>query len=116
MAQLFDEQVLMERVDGDMDFLEETIAMLDEDSPTLLREIIEAASRRDAEAITKPAHTLKGMLANFCARSAETAAREVEMMGRENRMVDLEAAVALLEKETKNLSVELHGFIEAARQ
>ena len=33
MSSAFDEDALMDRVDGDVEFLEETIAVLDEDSP-----------------------------------------------------------------------------------
>jgi len=116
MSEVFDKQALMERVDNDLEFLEETISMLDEDSPGLLRQIQEAAVRSDAAALVAPAHTLKGMLANFCAAPAETAAREVEMMGRENRMADVESAVATLETESARLRNALHGFLEAAKR
>ena len=50
MLNAFDEQALMERVDGDVEFLDETIAMLDEDSPALLDEIHAAARSGDAAA------------------------------------------------------------------
>ena len=116
MSDAFDARSLMERVDNDWEFLEETISMLDEDSPDLLRQIQEAAARVDAAALVAPAHALKGMLANFCAVPAETAAREVEMMGRENRMADVESAVATLETESERLRNALHGFLEAARR
>ena len=116
MSEVFDEKALMERIDGDLEFLEETISMLDEDSPDLLRQVQEAAVQGDADAAVGPAHTLKGMLANFCATSAETAAREVEMMGREHRMVNIESAVAALQRETERLRDALHGFLEAAKR
>ena len=44
MPDAFDEVALMDRVDGDVEFLEETIAMLDEDSPALLEQIRTAAA------------------------------------------------------------------------
>jgi HPt (histidine-containing phosphotransfer) domain-containing protein len=116
MSEVFDERALMDRIDGDLEFLEETISMLDEDSPDLLRQIQEAAAQVDADAVVGPAHTLKGMLANFCAKSAETAAREVEMMGREHRMINIESAVATLQKETKKLTEALHSFLEDAKR
>ena len=116
MAEAFDERALMERVDGDLEFLEETVAMLDEDGPDLLRQVGDAAGRADAEALVGPAHTLKGMLANFCAAPAESAARAVEMMGRENRMANVAEAVTVLENETKRLGESLHGFLEAAKR
>ena len=49
MSETFDKNSLMDRVDGDTEFLEETIAMLDEDSPALLGQIQTAAAAGDAE-------------------------------------------------------------------
>ena len=111
MSDAFDENALMERVDADVEFLEETIAMLDEDSPALLEQIRAAAQSRDAAALVSPAHALKGMLANFCAPSAEAAAREVEVMGREERLAHVDAAVEKVQRETARLKEALHQFL-----
>ena len=82
MSDAFDENALMDRVDDDVEFLEETVTMLDEDSPALLEQIRVAAASGDAPALVKPAHALKGMLANFCAEPAESAARDAELRRR----------------------------------
>jgi HPt (histidine-containing phosphotransfer) domain-containing protein len=111
MSRAFDENALMERIDGDVGFLKETVAMLDEDSPALLEQIRAAAQLRDAAALVKPAHTLKGMLANFCAPPAEAAARELEMMGREGRLTDLETPANRIQRETERLKEDLHQFL-----
>jgi HPt (histidine-containing phosphotransfer) domain-containing protein len=111
MSDVFDETALMERVDDDIEFLAETIAMLDEDSPPLLEEIQAAVAARDATALVTPAHALKGMLANFCAPSAEAAARELEFMGREDRLTDAEAAADRVQQETDRLREALHEFL-----
>jgi HPt (histidine-containing phosphotransfer) domain-containing protein len=111
MSEIFDENELMDRVDGDREFLEETIAMLDEDSPALLEQIRTAAVSRDAEKLAKAAHALKGMLANFCAEPAEAAASKLEMMGREGRLVDVAAATDRVERETGRLQEALHEFL-----
>ena len=68
MSGAFDEKALMDRVDDDLEFLKETVTMLDEDGPVLLEELRAAVSARDATALVKSAHALKGMLANFCTR------------------------------------------------
>ena len=111
MADAFDENALMERVDGDVEFLDETVAMLDEDSPALLDEIRAAAESGDAAALVKPAHALKGMLANFCAEPAEAAARALETMGREERLAGVDSAVDCVRSETERLRKALHEFI-----
>ena len=68
---------------------------------------------QNAEALATSAHTLKGMLSNFCAPSAEGAARDLEMRGRENRLEDCDAAVTTLADELKRLRTELQAFLEA---
>ena len=113
MSDAFDEDALMDRVDGDLEFLDETVAMLDEDSPVLLEEIRAAVRSRDAAALVKPAHALKGMLANFCAEPAEAAARELELMGREERLVDVAMSADRVQRETQQLQAALHDFLKA---
>ena len=111
MSDAFDENALLEQVDGDVEFLEETIALLDEDSPALLEKIRAAATSRDAAALVTPAHALKGMLGNFCAEPAESAARKLETMAREVRLADVEAAVENVARETERLKAALHEFL-----
>ena len=111
MSDVFDSTALMDRVDDDVEFLEETIAMLDEDSPALLDQIQAAASAGDAVALVGPAHALKGMLGNFCAEQAETAARELEIRGREERLSDIDADIVRVKDETARLIEALHQFL-----
>ncbi len=111
MPDAFDENALMERVDGDVEFLDETITMLDEDSPALLDEIHAAVESGDAAALVRPAHALNGMLANFCAEPAETAARALETMGREGQLADAPAAADRVRRETERLKKALREFL-----
>ena len=113
MSEVFDENALMDRVDDDTEFLQETITMLDEDCPALLEQIRTAAALRDADHLAKVAHALKGMLANFCAEPAEAAARTLETMGREERLDDVEAATDHAQRETERLQAALHEFLRS---
>ncbi|MHC5114056.1 MAG: Hpt domain-containing protein [Planctomycetota bacterium] len=111
MSDVFNETELMDRVDGDLEFLAETIAMLDEDSPALLEQLHVAAEGGDAAALGATAHALKGMLANFCAPAAEAAALELERMGREQRLDDVGAAVVRARAETERVRAALNEFL-----
>ena len=115
MSQPFDEQALLDRVDGDVEFLEETIEMLEEDVPPLVEQLGQATASRNAEAIATSAHAIKGMLANFCAEPAETAARTVETMGRTNQLEEIEAAVEALTRETDRLREALQAFLRTRK-
>ena len=112
MTDLFDEKALLEELEGDIEFLEETIEMLDEDSGELLDQVRAAAVAGDAPGLVKHAHALKGMLGNFCADRAETAAREVEFMGREGRLERAADAVEVLCREVEELRTALHLFLK----
>lgn len=116
MPPAFDHDELMERIDGDFEFLAESIEMLEEDAGPLLEQIRKAAKSRDASALVTPAHTLKGMLSNFCAEASEHTAHELELRGRENRLEDIDPLVDLLDEETKRLRAELHSFVGAHRE
>ncbi len=113
MSQPFDEQALLDRVDGDVEFLEETIEMLEDDVPPLLEQLGQATASRNAEVLVTSAHAIKGMLANFCAEPAEAAARELEMMGREERLVDVAMPADRVQRETEQLQAALHEFLKA---
>ena len=113
MPQTFNQAELMDRIDGDVEFLEECIEIFDEDSAPLLEQIRAAVTVQDAEALVTPAHTLKGMLSNFCAPAAEDAARDLEMRGRENKLQGCDAIVTTLDDELKRLRTELQSFLES---
>ena len=70
-----------------------------------------AAASRDAGNVAEVAHALKGMLASFCAEPAQGAARELEMMGREERLTDVDTAIARVKDETARLTEALHQFL-----
>lgn len=116
MSDPFNKEDLVESIDDDVEFLEETIEMLDEDSGDLLDACRAAATTGDAEALVKPAHALKGMVGNFCAEPAQEAARVVEFMGREKCLGEASAAVETLSQKVAELKTALHAFVEELKQ
>ena len=112
MSDLFDKEALLDGVDGDIEFLDETIAMLNEDSDELLEQARAAVEAQDADALVKAAHALKGMIGNFCAPRAEAVAYQVEAIGRESRLEEAPAAVENLCNEVEGLRIALHAFLE----
>ena len=116
MTLKFDEQALLERVEGDIEFLAETVQMLSEDCLPLIQQIQEAAASRDAYALEKSAHTLKGMFANFCAEPAVAIARELETRAREDKLEGIDSSVHVLLSETEELQSELKIFLLAKMQ
>jgi HPt (histidine-containing phosphotransfer) domain-containing protein len=113
MAQAFDEHELLERVDNDVSFLAETVQMLETDGRSLMAEVKIALAAGDAAGVGRTAHTLKGMISNFCAADVQALALDVEKAGKAGDCaVGIEAA-ARLEPALEDLIAELAAFIKA---
>jgi HPt (histidine-containing phosphotransfer) domain-containing protein len=111
MPRTFDEKELLERVDNDWDFLRDTVQMLADDGPALMAEIRCAAMSGDAAAVGRAAHTLKGMISNFCAPDAHERALAVEQIGRSGDFAPAGAAMERLEKSLDSLIADLTDFL-----
>lgn len=115
MPALFDEAALLDRVDSDWEFLGETVEMLASDGPALLTAIGEALQSRDAAAVGRAAHTLKGMVANFCADGPHARAFELERMGKAGDLSGAAPVLAALDADVQALIAELRTLVARAR-
>jgi signal transduction histidine kinase/DNA-binding response OmpR family regulator len=91
----FENRVLRDRFDGDLDLLREVAHVFLESTPSLLGELRAAATTGDAAAVARIAHRLRGSLANFGAEDAVEAAFRLEKMGLDG---DLSGAGATCER------------------
>ena len=112
MSDLFDQAALLDRVDHDMEFLAETIEMLEEDGPELLGQIREAIASGNAEALAVAAHTYKGMVANFCAESTVAAALRLETLGKSGDLAGAPDALTTLEELAQKLVPALRTLLQ----
>ena len=85
------------------------------ESERLLADIRDALVRRDADALTRPAHALKGALATLAAGAAAEAARRLEAIARLGDMQPADEAYATLERELRRLEPELAAVAHADR-
>ena len=111
MLPVFDETELLDRVDNDWEFLSETVEMLSTDGRALMAEIRRASDAGDAAALGRAAHTLKGMISNFCAPTAQASAFAVETIGKEGDLSSAPQAVAALESHLDALTAALNDFV-----
>ena len=111
MPRAFDEHELLERVDNDWDFLAETVEMLARDGRALMAEIRNAAASGDAAAVGRAAHTLKGMISNFCSPEAHAAAQAAEQFGKRGDLAGVVPAIDTLETHLDSLIADLANFI-----
>jgi HPt (histidine-containing phosphotransfer) domain-containing protein len=104
----------LERVGGDEDLLRDVAELFVQECPRLLSNIEEAIRHKDAGALERSAHELKGAAANFAAQSVVDTAFQLETMGRNG---DVEAAPKVfveMESKIDRLKQDLASFIHAA--
>jgi two-component system, sensor histidine kinase and response regulator len=114
---VLDEQELLDRVQGNREFLSQLVAMLFDSLPKRLGAISEAIARHDAGALEDAAHSIKGALANLTATRAATAAFRLERMGAVGELAGAETAFQSLLQEVEILRPALAaiGESESAR-
>ncbi len=90
---------LLDITGGDQGFVDELIDTFIEDATTQIDALRAAASASDAEAMVRPAHSLKSNAANVGATELGDLARGLEADGRTGAVPDVDARVASVEKE-----------------
>ena len=115
MPGTFDQTELLERVDHDLAFLDETVQMLAGDGRALMAELRRNLETGDAPAVGRNAHALKGMISNFCAPAAQQAALSVERTGKSGDLSTAGPLVADLGERLEALIHELEQFVKGAR-
>ena len=75
------------------DLLTELIPMFLEDVEPLLAQLDEASTTQNAEELTRAAHTLKGSSASLGLKSIAERAKEIEYMGREGQMLQVQVKI-----------------------
>jgi HPt (histidine-containing phosphotransfer) domain-containing protein len=107
---LFDKDLALSRVGGDIELLKEIAILFLDDYPKSLSELREAVESGDAKRVERSAHGLKGSVSNFGARSAVDAAFELETMGRAQKMAEVRQVLQTLELALAALRPELESL------
>jgi two-component system sensor histidine kinase/response regulator len=97
---------LLERIDGDREFLSELIELFKQDYPSQVLLARKAIGENDAASLQRVAHTLKGALGNLAAPVGSGLAVELESLGKEGDL-------AVAGKKLSELEAELPRVVEA---
>jgi two-component system sensor histidine kinase/response regulator len=97
----------LERLEGDMELLEELAQLFKNDCPRVMEEMREAISVGDAPRLTSLAHTLKGSSSSLSALPLSQAAAELEKQAESGNLADADKLYGLLEREAGRLLAEL---------
>lgn len=112
MPETFDEAELLDRVDNDLEFLAETVQMLQDDGRSAMQQIRDALAAGDAPSLARAAHALKGIVSNFCSPQTHASAMEVEQIGRSGDLSAAPGAVKILGDRLGALIDELATFVK----
>jgi HPt (histidine-containing phosphotransfer) domain-containing protein len=100
----FDYEASLARLDNDPKLFRDMVQFFHEDSPELVRQIRESVGSGDAHLAERAAHSIKGLAATFDADATIRAAQRIEEMARSGALLDIPAAVEILEREVVRLN------------
>ena len=92
------------------DFINELIDTFLEDAPKMIAEIQSALAANNAEEFRRAAHSMKSNAATFGASGLTALAKELEMLGKENRLTETGDRLQRLEEAYASVRDELEGL------
>lgn len=102
-TQVFDRTALLNRVDGDEDFLEEIVGLFLTETAKRIDSLKEAARNQDPETLRNEAHSLKGSSANVAAGSLQEAAHQLETAAVTDDLTEADSLIKRIEDEFAKL-------------
>jgi HPt (histidine-containing phosphotransfer) domain-containing protein len=111
-ASAFDYDAALDRLEGNRELLQEIIGLFFDEIPGLLSAIDESLVQRDAKALERAAHTLKGAMGNLGAQEAFAAALRLEMLGYGGDLTN----VAEVHAELEHAIIRLTGVLTALKE
>ncbi len=104
---------LLQRVEGDLQLLQDLVEVFREDLPGRLRALRDALERDDLDAVLAGAHAIKGSVSTFAAAAAYEAASQLEDLARSGKDDGLKTATDVLEREISRLQPALREILES---
>jgi len=99
----------LKRISG-ADFINELVDTFLDDAPKLIAELRSALVGRDADSFRRAAHSLKSNSATFGAQRLAELSRELELLGRQNRLGETGDRLGELERSFQVVAEELKGL------
>jgi HPt (histidine-containing phosphotransfer) domain-containing protein len=102
--------------DNDPEFLAEIVSLFLETCPGLLSAVDDGVLRKDAAALCRAAHTLKGAVSNFGAQPVVEQAKTLELMGKKGDLAGADEARQSLHALIDALAPELEAAVRKVRE
>ncbi len=92
------------------DFIDELVDTFLEDAPRLMTELRSSLQVHDAETFRRAAHSLKSNSATFGASRLAAMAKELEMLGKENKLDEAASKLPAVDELLHLVEAELRGL------
>jgi len=92
------------------DFINELLDTFLDDAPKLIDQLKSALAAKDADSFRRAAHSLKSNAATFGARRLSDLAKQLEMLGKEDKLADTGDRISALEQAYQAAAIELKGL------
>ena len=99
----------LKQMSGD-DFINELIDTFLEDAPKMIAEIKSSHVANNAETFRRAAHSMKSNAATFGASQLAALAKELEMLGKENKLHETGDRLKALDEAYESVRDELRGL------
>lgn len=100
----------LSRIDGDRELFDELATCFIEDAPKLLKSAKRGVAERDAEAVIRAVHGLRGLASTFDAEEAVGLSKSIELSASRGDWPAVGGAIGRLEIETNALRDALDGY------
>ena len=111
----FDLEAALARLGGDTDFLREIIELFLDVTPAIMESLHAAVERRDSNAASEAAHSIKGSVASLSALSCYDSALNLEQICRNGNMGELQSSHQVLVFEANRLFGDLRIYLQESR-
>jgi HPt (histidine-containing phosphotransfer) domain-containing protein len=108
---VFDKDKALNIIGGDEEFFREIVEIFLIDVPQQMSEIKKAVNSRNADALEKASHKLKGAVSNFGENATFKTALKLEAIGKENRIDEAEGVYGMLVDDVERLVNALKEII-----
>ena len=96
---VFEQELALERVGGDTEFLKELIELFRSDYPEKLAQLSKGIKEEDYKTIKETAHNIKSASGNLSLTRVYDLSFKIEGMGKESKIKNIEKAYNKLEEE-----------------
>jgi len=102
-ANPFDREEMLERLGGDTELMDDVLQVFLEECPRMMQEVRGAVDQGDSKLVRRTAHSMKGALLNISAAPAAAEAKQLELLGSEERFAEAAPILERLQHEIERL-------------